>query len=81
MYCKLVNQCKLYNFVMPGIIGGFICVIGIVCNIGSLVVFHHSVIKTPTTYQLRWLARVDTVYLVLCFIFAEFALYDNVFLY
>ena len=72
MFCKQARQCNMYSFVMQGIIGGFISVIGIVCNIGSLVVFHHSVIKTPTTYQMRWLARVDTVFLVLCFIYENF---------
>ena len=68
-FCK-DNSCDAYDFVMQGIIGGLVSVIGIVCNIVSLVVFHHSVIKTPTTYQLRWLARVDTVFLVLSFVFA-----------
>ena len=50
---------------MGGIIGGSICVIGIVCNIGSLIVFRHGVIKTSTTYLLQWLAFVDTILLVL----------------
>ena len=59
----------MYNFVMRGIIGGSISVIGIVCNIGSLIVFHHGVIKTPTTYQLWWLAIVDTIFLVLWFVY------------
>ena len=60
--------CDMYNFVMGGIIGGSVSGIGIVCNIVSLIVFRHGVIKTPTTYQLQCLALVDTVFLVLCFI-------------
>ena len=56
------NRCDMYDFVMKGIVGGVLSVIGIVCNIGS---FRHRVIKTPTTYQLRWLAVVDTMLLVL----------------
>ena len=59
------TSCDLYDFVMKGIIGGVISVIGIVCNIGSVVMFRHRVIKTPTTYQLQWLALVDTIFLVL----------------
>ena len=59
------NRCDMYNFVMNGIVCGVISVIGMVCNIGSVVGFRHRVIKTPTTYQLQWLALVDTIFLVL----------------
>ena len=62
------TSCEMYDFVTKGIIGGSISIIGIVCNIGSLVVFRHRVIKTPTTYQLQWLALVDTIFLVLYFV-------------
>ena len=58
----------MYAFVMSGVIGEHISVIGIVCNIGSVIVFRHGVIKTSTTYQLHWLALVDTIFLVMCFI-------------
>ena len=68
------NRCDMYNFVMDGIVGGVLSIIGIVCNIGSLIVFRHRVIKTPTTYQLQWLALVDTIFLVLYFI--RMALHD-----
>ena len=61
-------SCKMYYFVMPGIIGLVFTITGIVCNIGSLLVFRHRVVKTPTTYQLQWLALMDTIFLVLCFV-------------
>ena len=61
-------SCERYNFVMRGIVGGYISVIGIVCNIASLIVFRHGVIKTPTINQLQWLAFVDTILLVLYFV-------------
>ena len=67
-FCKQAT-CDMYDFVMTGIIGGFISVIGIACNIDSLIVFRHSVIKTPTTYQLWWLTIVDTIFLVLWFVY------------
>ena len=63
------TRCVMYNFVMPGIIGGSINIIGLVCNIGSLVLFRRHVIKTPTTYQLKWLACVDTILLVLYIVY------------
>ena len=66
------NRCDMYNFVMDGTVGGVLSIIGIVCNIGSLIVFCHCVIKTPTTYQLRCLALVDTIFLVLYFIRVAF---------
>ena len=54
---------------MPGITGGSISIIGIVFYIGSLILFHRHVIKTPTTYLLQWLARVDIILLVLYFFY------------
>ena len=63
------SRCDMYNFVMTGIISGVFSIIGIVCNISSFVVFRYRVIKTPTTYQLQWLAVVDTIFLLLYFIY------------
>ena len=62
-------SCNMYIYVMQGIVGGVLSVIGIVCNIGSFVVFRHHVIKTPTTNQLQWLALVDTILLILYFVY------------
>ena len=73
---NILASCRMYDFAMRGIIGGSISVIGIVCYIVSLIVLHQSVIKTPTTYQLQWLAFVDTIFLVLCF-FCENVPYVN----
>ena len=33
---NILASCRMYNFVMRGIIGGSVSVVGIVCNIGSL---------------------------------------------
>ena len=67
-YMSKQASCKMYTFVMTGIIGGVLSITGILCNIGSLIVFRHGMIKTPTIYQLQWLALVDTIFLVLCFV-------------
>ena len=58
-------SCGMYNYVMAGMIGGSISIIGIVCNIGSLIKFFPRVVKSPTIYQLRWLAVVDAISLAL----------------
>ena len=45
-----------------------ICIIGIIVNGISLYVFNRGIVKTSTTYQLQWLAAVDTLYLCSSFI-------------
>ena len=50
---------------MPGIVGGVLSIIGIVCNIGWVIAFCRGVVRTPTIYLLRCLAVVDTISLVL----------------
>ena len=59
------SSCDMYNYAMQGMIGGSISIIGIVCNVGSLIKFFPGVVKSPTIYQLQWLAVVDTILLVL----------------
>ena len=65
------SRCDMYDFVMHGIVGGVLSIVGIICSIGSLTVFRHRIIKTPTTYLLHCLALVDTIFLVLCFVWTN----------
>ena len=69
---EMENQqagCDLYNYIVPGIVGGVLSIIGIVCNVTSLIVFCRGVVQTPTIYQLQWLALVDTIFLTLYFVY------------
>ena len=84
----LIQQasCDMYNYVMTGIFGGILSIIGIVCNIGWVIVFSFGtrVVKTPTIYQLRMLAFVNTIVLVMYFIHAPLYYimvvdYDNIY--
>ena len=58
------EDCYMYKFVMFAIVGGCICLVGLVCNVISIYAFRSGVVKTPTSYQLIWLAVVDSIYLV-----------------
>ena len=44
------------------------CITGINANMIALYMFCRGIVKTPTMYQLQWLAGVDTVYLLFWFI-------------
>ena len=57
--------CIYYNLVMFSIVGGVVCLIGLVCNLTSLCMFCRGIVKVPTSYQLQWLAVVDSLLLVL----------------
>ena len=59
------TNCRAYKFVMRSVIGGSISIAGIICNCITLHMFLRGIVKTPTTYQLQWLAAVDTVFLIL----------------
>ena len=57
---------------VPVIVAGCICVIGIIVNGLSLYMFCRGDVKTSTTYQVQWLAGVDMVYLLTRFVFWPF---------
>ena len=61
------NTCDLYNFVIDSVCIGSICIIGTICNLISLYIFGRGIVKTSTTYQLVWLAIVDTTLLATLF--------------
>ena len=62
------DDCLMYQFVMLTIVGGCICLIGLICNLISLYSFCRGVVSTATSYQLIWLAVVDSVYLFAWFV-------------
>ena len=64
-----MEACIMYGFVMLTIVGGCICLIGLICNLISLYSFCRGVVSTATSYQLIWLAVVDSVYLFTWFVF------------
>ena len=47
---------------------GSICVTGMITNGISSYMFARGVVKTATTYQLQWLAGVDSVFLLVQFV-------------
>ena len=59
-----LESCHVYMFVMVTIIGGCICLIGLVCNMISLYALCGGVVQAATSYQLVWLAVVDSILLV-----------------
>ena len=59
------TACEYYDLVMVSIVGGIVCLIGLVCNLISLCTFCRGKVKTPTSYQFQWLAGVDSLFLVL----------------
>ena len=46
-----MGDCQTYLFVMMTIVGGCICLIGLICNVISLYAFCHGVVYTPTSYR------------------------------
>ena len=65
---QMTESCKIYIFVMGGILSGTICIIGLITNLFSLGVFCHGIVKTPVNYQFQWLAFVDSIFLSLCLV-------------
>ena len=63
-----MEACWMYMFVMWTIVGGCICLTGLICNLIALYSFCRGVVSTATSYQLIWLAVVDSVYLFTWFV-------------
>ncbi|ELT99826.1 hypothetical protein CAPTEDRAFT_226920 [Capitella teleta] len=61
------DQCSLFNFIVWGVIGGFICCFGFVGNLLSLVAFQRDR-RSPTTTLLQCLAASDFILLLSVFI-------------
>ena len=61
---SLLESCDLYESIMGIVVPTIICTIGLIGNSISLVMFCRGLVKTPTTYQLQWLAFVDITFLV-----------------
>ena len=61
-------DCEWYNFVMQSIVGGRICLVGIICNVIALNMLCFDVVKMLVAYQLKSLAIVDTIQLMLWFL-------------
>ena len=69
-------NCNAYHFAMHSVLGGIISIAGIICNCITLHMFCRGIVKTSTTYQLQWLAAIDTIFLILYLI--RHALYQTV---
>ena len=63
-YFPVIKSCNMFDLVMNSLISTIICIIGFISNVISLIIFSHGLVKTSTTYQLQWLAAIDTVNLV-----------------
>ena len=70
IYCKewkSKQTCFLLFFVVEGVIGTFICTMGIFGNILSLLISHKINNKSPTIFLLKCLAIADSCVLLLFF--------------
>ena len=63
-YFPVIKSCNMFDLVMNSLISTIICIIGFISNLISLIIFSHGLVKTSTTYQLQWLAAIDTANLV-----------------
>ena len=61
---SLRESCDLYESIMRAVVITILCIIGLIGNSISLVMFCQGLVNTPTTYQLQWLAFVDITFLV-----------------
>ena len=61
---SLRESCDLYRSNMKAMVPTIICIIGLIGNSISLVMFSGGLVDGPTTYQLQWLAFVDIIFLV-----------------
>ena len=78
---SLRESCKLYQSIMKAVVPTIICIIGLIGNCISLVMFCRGFVNTPITYQLQWLAFVDVTFLVthlFAFTLDEVMYYANV---
>ena len=78
---SLRESCGLYKCIMRAVVSTIICIIGLIGNSISLVMFCRGFVDTPTTYQLQWLAAVDISFLVTCWFtdtLGDVMLYANV---
>ena len=65
---RVPEYCYWYHMGMRAILGGTICITGIICNAITLHMMFRGVVKTPTSYQLKWLGVADAIFLVFHFI-------------
>ena len=70
----------MYLLVMLTIVGGSICIIGLICNALSLCVFCRGVAYIPNSYQLIWLVVVDSILLPTWFVIVPLY-YANAYFY
>ena len=63
-YFPVIKSCNMYDLVVKTLIQTSIFIIGFISNLISLTIFSCGVVKTSMTYQLQWLAAVDTAYLL-----------------
>ena len=61
---SLRESCDSYEPTMRAVVSTIICIIGLIGNSISLVMFCRGFVDIPTTYQLQWLAFVDITFLV-----------------
>ena len=60
----LQESCGRYMSMMRAVVSPIIGIIGLIGNSISLSMFCQGVVKTPTTYQLQWLAAVDITFIL-----------------
>ena len=74
-------HCNLYEFIINAVIIGTVCIVGLVGNITSFIVFWKDKVKTSSSFLFQALSVIDSVLLVLVFplycVTTIFALYPE----
>jgi hypothetical protein len=60
-------HCDLYEFIINTVIIGTVCIVGLLGNITSFIVFWKDKVKTSSSYLFQALSVIDSVLLVLVF--------------
>ena len=63
-YFPVIKSCNMYDLVVMSLIQTSIFIIGFISNLISLTISSFGLVKTSMTYQLQWLAAIDTAYLL-----------------
>lgn len=64
---RLTQECLLYSFVFYTLILGTLCIVGLIGNLTSFVVFWKDKIKTSTSFLFQGLSLIDSLLLIAAF--------------
>src|SRR5260221_6824227 len=59
--------CKFYTFIVYSVLAGLLCVLGVIGNLATFIVFLRDTMKTSTSFLFQGLSLIDMVLLVSVF--------------